>query len=182
MDFFFHRIYFSFNSCGKDETLETYFYRVSFPKNKGMIYKKIRDKIDRLECREYSAETDIGRHELPISKGTYLTLVSMLTSLHWHILFPNLNSTGEHIYKALLVSLTLQAGPKHTSRCWTSRTFRTTTITMLFFYNRVLLAAIAAFALLQVTFAVPVPNLWVPSILLYELRLEFSEIWPLTRL
>ena len=41
---------------------------------------------------------------------------------------------------------------------------------MLFFYNHVLFTAIAAFAFLQPTFAAPLP-VWVPKILLYELRL-----------
>ena len=48
---------------------------------------------------------------------------------------------------------------------------------MLFFYNRVLLAAIIAFSFLQFTFASPIPKLWVPSILLYELRAKLSEIF-----
>ena len=48
---------------------------------------------------------------------------------------------------------------------------------MLFFYNRVLLAAITAFTFLQFTFAhpIPSPDMWVPSILLFELRPELSE-------
>lgn len=47
------------------------------------------------------------------------------------------------------------------TRCWTS--WRTqTTITMLFFRNRVLLTAISAFILLQLTVARPLP--WVPDV------------------